>query len=321
MGFEILEWAHLTGRAIDALPRDRTILLLTGSPLEVHGPHLPMITDIAEAEGLAARVAERMHAAHPELVFVRLPPIYVSADVLPHVGSLKFRQSTIVRVYEDLGRTLAKQGFVHLWVSGFHGGPRHFTSIEVALDRTNRRYGTRMISTFSLLIAWLTGGRSDLSDLLGERLGVSKQDLEGDAHGGCIETSMMLRLLGQHVDPVWRTTGPNSTEAWLARTGQPPLSTSKKPPLRDLLRMFKAKLKYYESETWTGNPSLASPELGEIYLDVLAEQAFLALDAVWTGQRSLHDCHSPVWKSRWLFTSDLATAIFERLVDYRSRVW
>lgn len=321
MAFQILDWAHLTGQAIDALPREHTVVLVTGSPLEVHGPHLPAITDIAEAEALTERVAQRMHAAHPELHFVRLPPIYVSADVLPHVGSLKFRQSTIIRVYEDLGRSLARQGFKHIWVSGFHGGPRHFTSIEVAAARTNRRYGARMISTFSLLMTWLTGGRSDLSELLGERMGITKEDLKGDAHGGCIETSIMLHVLGHHVDPVWRTTGPNTVERWLARTGKAPLTFREPPTPPQLFRMFREKLKFYEAETWSGNPSLASPELGALYLDLLAEQGFLAMDEVWTGKRSLAECHSPVWRSRWIFTSDLLTTLFERALDYRNRVW
>lgn len=319
--FVIHDWQHMTGRAIDALPRDRTVVLVTSSPLEVHGPHLPVITDICEAEGLTEVVARKLWERHPEMVFVRLPPCYVAADVLPHVGSIKFRQRTIERVFEDMGRSLAAQGFKDVWISGFHGGPRHFTPIEVACDRVNRRHGARMISVFSLIMQVLTGGHTDLSEILAEVDGIDKEDLVGDAHGGAIETSIMLHLLGEHVDPVWQETGPNNVDLWLARKGEPPLPHDRRPSLPELFRMFSKKLKYYEEETWSGNPSLSSPELGEAFIDVISDQAVGALDEVWTGRRSPDQCHSPVWKTRWIFTSHLVSDLFERLVDYKNKVW
>lgn len=318
---QIHEWQHMTGRAIDAIPRERAIVLVTSSPLEVHGPHLPTVTDICEAEGLSVRVAEKLSEKHPERIFLRLPPIYVATDALPHVGSLKFRQGTITRVFEDLGRTLCAQGFKDIWVSGFHGGPRHFTSIELAASRVNARHGGRMISTFSLMMAHLTGGRTDLSSVLGKVEGVGPEHLDGDAHGGAVETSLMLALLGAHVDLEWRNIGPNTVNAWLAREGRPTLQFDERPTLRQLMRSFREKLKFYEAETWSGNPSLASPELGERFLDVLSQVGADALDEVLTGKRTLAQCHSPVWGQRHVFTSEWITAAFERLVGYRNRVW
>jgi len=321
MPAEIHDWKHMTGAAIDALPRDRTVVLVTSSPLEVHGPHLPTITDICEAEGITARVADKLTERHPELVFVRLPPLYVAADVLPHVGSLKFRQSTIRRVFEDLGRSLCAQGFTNIWVGGFHGGPRHFTPIESAARVVNRRHGGRMVSVFSLLMTFLTGGRTDLSELFAEVDGVSAEDLVGDSHGGCIETSLMLHLLGEHVDPVWKEVGPSTVEAWLASNGQPSLEFDGKPSLPQLARMFRAKLRYYEERTWSGHPALASPELGAAFLDLLADQGAAALSEVWAGSRALADTHSPVYKARPVFEWDWLSAAVERLIGYRNQVW
>jgi creatinine amidohydrolase len=317
----ILDWQHLTGRAIDAIPREHAIVLVTSSPLEVHGPHLPTITDICEAEALATRVARRLGDREPDLVFLRLPPIYVATDALPHVGSLKFRQGTITRVFEDLGRSLCAQGFRDIWVSGFHGGPRHFTSLDVAAERVNRRHGGRMISTFSLMMNVLTSGRTDMSALLGRVEGVGPEHLDGDAHGGCVETSIMLALLGEHVDPAWKELGPNTVDLWLARRGLPPLALGERPSLRQLARSLREKLKFYEAETWSGNPSLASPELGERFLEVLTDLAAGALADVRAGRRSLDDCRSPVWGARHVFVSEWITDGFERLMDYRNRVW
>ena len=315
------EWALMTAPQIAGLPRDRTVIMVTASPLEVHGPHLPTITDICEAEGLGVRMMRRLRALHPEMVFVRLPPIYVASDVLPHVGSLHFRPSTIRAVYEDLGRSLAKQGFRHVWVGGFHGGPRHFVPVEQACDAVNRRHGARMLSIFGMLLNQLTGGDTDLADILGSCEGIEAQQLRGDAHGGAIETSMMLALLGRHVDPMHKRLGHNDVHLARARTGKASVELKGRPSPPELVRLLLAKLRYYEEETWSGDPSLATPELGEQFLDVLAGHAAGALSKVWTGQIPITETKSPAWKMRHLFSSAIVGALLPRVLGSKSPVF
>lgn len=317
----VRQWAHLTGREIDAVDRDRAVVTVAVSPLEVHGPHLPTVTDNLEARGLSARAISKLQVRHPELECLELPPIYVAADVLPHVGSVMFRQSTIVRVLEDLGRSLAAQGFRRLWVTSFHGGPRHFVPIEYAAHRVNRRYGGEMVSVFSLLAARLTGGGSDLSGVIAERLGIAEADLKGDSHGGAIETSMMLHLLGQHVDPVFAELAPRTVGLKMAEQGKRPIPDTSSPSVPELLRGFKEKLKYYEDETYAGRPALASAELGDRIIDLLADHAVDALSDVYTGRLSPDECHSPLWPIRWVFLSERFGRAFERLARYRQRVF
>lgn len=319
----ILEWASLTGRQIDALDRDRTVVLVTSSPIEVHGPHLPVCTDIAESDALFDHAVPKLLDRHPEMIFVRLPAVYVAADVLPHVGSLKFRQGTIRRVFEDLGRSLCAQGFRHIWVGGFHGGPRHFIPVEIAAATVNRRHGGRMVSVFSLLLHELTGGRTDLADVLDHIPGVTREDLEGDAHGGVVETSMMLAILGDLVDRGYTELPPNTVDRHRAAEGRPPLGLEDggRPSLASILDSLIAKLRYYERFTYSGNPSQASPELGEQFFEELSEHTAVGLSKVWTGETPVSAAHSPVWKLRWVFASEWLTDVFERGIGYRNRVW
>ncbi|MCB9762976.1 MAG: creatininase family protein [Alphaproteobacteria bacterium] len=316
-----LEWQHMTGRQIDAIPRERAVVTVTCSPLEVHGPHLPTITDVAEARAINVRAMELLKERHPEILFLRLPPIYVAADVLPHVGSVMFRSSTITRTLEDLGRSLCRQGFRNLWVGSFHGGPRHFVPIEVAAHRVNQRHGGRMVSIFSLLLNRLTGGSTDLDQVLGHVDGVSPADLIGDAHAGVVETSIMLHLMGQHVDPVWAALVQRTVDLKLAEAGKAPLATEGRPTVRELFRGFKEKLKYYEDETYSGRPEVADPRLGKEFLDILGGHCADALGELWRGELDLADCHSPVWPYRWAFTERWLGWLFERAVRYRTRVW
>jgi creatinine amidohydrolase len=308
----IREWKYLTGTDFQKMDRANTVVLVTCSPLEVHGPHLPVITDNLEAQKIAERAVELLHPQFPDRTFVHMPPIFVASDVLPHPGSVNFRSSTIVNVLEDLGRSLAAQGFVDIWVTSFHGGPRHFVPIEVAADNVNRRYGTRMVSVFSLMLARLTGGSSDLANFFAGVPGIRKEDLLGDHHGGAVETSLMLHLLGDKVQ----------TYDALPRNVVPDVDhNGEKPTLFELLTGFKKKLKYYETSTYSGTPAVASAEAGAEMLERLAGAASEALGEVLRGELPESKWHSPIWKVRWLFMSRTVSWTFEKWARFRSQVW
>lgn len=317
----VLDWERMRGPDFEVLDRERAVVLVVCSPLEVHGPHLPVVTDICESWGLTEYAVDALHARHPELVFLRLPSLFVASDVVPQRGSVAFRSSTIERVLEDLGRSLAKQGFRHIWVSSFHGGPRHFVAIEAACARVNKQHDARMVSLFSLLLARLTGGATDLADLLGDLDGVQREDLRGDSHGGAVETSMMLHLMGAEVDEGYKGLARRTVGLKLEEAGKAPLQRGEKPTLWELLRGFKYKLKYYEDESYAGKPSVASAALGEAMLARLGGEAVEALDALWKGEIALGDCHSPLWRVRWLFRWRFVSWAFERLMRYKTQVW
>jgi creatinine amidohydrolase len=318
----VRDWQHLTGRHFRDMDRARTVVTVTCSPLEVHGPHLPVICDNLEAESLTRRAIERLLERHPDLQVVRLPPIYVAADVLPHPGSLMFRSSTIVRVLSDLGRTLGKQGFRHIWVSSFHGGPRHFVPIEQACHVTNKRYGTRMVSLFSVLAKRLTEGTSNLASVLGRIPGLTPEVLDGDTHGGAIETSLLLHLVGEHVDPRYAECVRRTVDLKLAEQGRAPRASKPgRASVRQLLQGFAAALKYFEDETYAGAPAVATPEIGRQILDILAAQSADTLSDLWTGQLDPRDCHSPVWPLKYVFLNQTVSRVFERAVRYRNPIF
>ena len=82
-----------------------------------------------------------------------------------------------------------------------------------------------------------------------------------------------------------------------------------------------AKLRYYEEHTWSGSPAVATPELGEVFLDLLAEHGAEGLSRVIKGEIGPLEAHSPVWKLRWVFSSVWLSDLFEWAVGYRNRVW
>jgi creatinine amidohydrolase len=131
-GPTLLRWETLSKRKFDELDRERCVVLVTCSPLEVHGPHLPLGADALEGQGLAQRALQHLPEPHRSRTFLQLPFVYAATDTVPQPGSLFFRPSTTVAVLTDLGRSLAAQGFRDIVVSNFHGSPRHFLAIEQA---------------------------------------------------------------------------------------------------------------------------------------------------------------------------------------------
>ena len=208
MAARLLRWETLTKKQFDQLDRERTLVVVTCSPLEVHGPHLPLGADALEGEGLAERMLSLLPERHQQLTFLKLPFVYVASDPVPQPGSLAFRPSTTIAVLEDLGRSLAAQGFRDVLVSNFHGSPRHFLSIEVASDRVSRERGIRMLCVFSALLTRPPPRARSWATCSAAWRGVEKADFDGDTHGGLVETSQLLALHPEWVDPGFGAAAP-----------------------------------------------------------------------------------------------------------------
>jgi creatinine amidohydrolase len=308
---ELLRWETLTKSAFDRLDRERTVVLVTCSPLEVHGPHLPLGADALEGEGLAARMLRFLPERHRGRAFLKLPFVYAATDPVPQPGSLCFRPSTTIAVITDLGRSLAAQGFRDVLVSNFHGSPRHFLALEVACDRVSRERGIRMVCIFSALLSRLNGGGSELGDVLGHLPGVEKPDFDGDTHGGLVETSQLLALHPAWVDPDYKRLPRRSVDLWLAERGEarPKLERGKLGGILDMLASFRAGIRFFSEETYSGDPGKASPELGEKILDTLAGHAAELVARLLDGELPEAEWHSPLWRLRHVFVNPAAVRL------------
>ncbi len=318
----LLRWEALTKRDFDGIDRARAVVLVTCSPLEVHGPHLPMGADALEGEGLAERMLRFLPERHTGRTFLKLPMIYAATDTVPQPGSLFFQPATTIRVLTDLGRTLAAQGFRNVVVSNFHGGPRHFLAIEKACRRANRRYGSRMASLFSLLISRLTQGTSNLDDVLSHIPGIEGNDLRGDTHGGLVETSMLLALHGGWVDPDYKNLPRLTVDGWRSRRAEVSARSVRRSRnrLSDRLDSLRSSFRFFQQNTYSGAPAKASAEIGEQILDVLGREAAQGVTELLDGTITPEDCHSPIWKVRFLFLNPLLIRLSNRLLGFRNAI-
>jgi len=312
----VLRWETLTKRKFDQLDRANCVVLVTCSPLEVHGPHLPFGADALEGEGLSRRMLKFLPERHRSKTFLQLPFIYAATDTLPHPGSLFFQPSTTQAVLRDLGRSLAAQGFRDVLVNNFHGSPRHFLAIEEACAQVSRERGIRMVCIFSVLLTRLTGGSAELYETLGNLPGVDRADLVGDTHGGLVETSQLLALHPEWVERDYAALPRRTVELWLDEQGQapPPIERGKPAGILTMIRAFRSGLAFFRAETYAGAPGKASAELGERILDTLGEKGAQAVSEILDGELPPAEWHSPLWKQRFWFTHPLMVRFFNRLL-------
>ena len=240
--------------ALDALDRVRTVVLLTISPLETHGPHLPVGVDA--------------FAARPGWSAVLAPTLHLGSFTFDSVGTVSVRQRVVRDTLMDYGDALARAGFRYILIANGHAGPGHLAALEEAAAGISRRHGITMAS-FTGHLAWeFMRGRyvTKIEAALGRPLtGDERRAFAEDAHGGWWETSLMLLLRPDLVDDSYRTLPP-------ARYSWP----------RRVVPNYAVRA---GGQGYVGHPALAHPVFARATIDVLMSEAMVIVDGLLDGTR------------------------------------
>ncbi len=196
-GFEVMEYVEMSLPELRALDPGKTIFMISVSPIEVHGPHLPVGTDVFISDDLAQRYMDELHRRRPELRFVKLPSLYIGSDALPVAGSLSVPAPHLEGVLTAYGKGLAKQGFRYLFVADNHGGPRHQMAVEAAARTLWRKHQFYLIDPFGVDFRYMVQHDPKFMSMTGLGPGLCGDD--PDCHAGTNETSLMLACSPERV--------------------------------------------------------------------------------------------------------------------------
>jgi creatinine amidohydrolase len=106
---------------VDALDRERTVVLVPTGSIEQHGPHLPLDTDSFLCTGVAREAAARATEAGPVLV---TPTVCFGASEhhMAFAGTVALEPDTFVDTVADICDSLAEHGLRRQLVVNGHGG-------------------------------------------------------------------------------------------------------------------------------------------------------------------------------------------------------
>ena len=138
-----MKYIDLTKKDIDEMNKDNVVIASVVSPIEVHGTHLPLKTDLA----IAGEVMRRTMKEMPGVSFIELPALCTGAQPLPVTGSVGVRYRTLKNLLVDFGTDLQKAGFKKWVVFDNHGGPAHMLA-EADAARILKRKGFELIVPF-----------------------------------------------------------------------------------------------------------------------------------------------------------------------------
>ncbi len=255
-------WADLGTRDFARLQADgradQVVAVLPVAAIEQHGPHLPVSVDTTLVEGIIAAAVPQLPPAL-DVLFLPTQAVGKSNEHQRFPGTLTLSAETLIRVWTDIGESVARAGIRRLVLFNSHGGQ------VSAMDIVARELRTRCdMMVFS--VNWWTLPLGE--QVLGQ---FSAHEHRFGIHAGDIETSMMLALRPDRVDMAQARDFPSSAQERAARF--PILGNGQSAKLG-------WHMQDYNAAGAAGNAAAATAPKGQAVVDAAARQLALLLSEV-----------------------------------------
>ncbi|MBV6656928.1 MAG: creatininase family protein [Devosiaceae bacterium] len=177
-------WIDLPTSAFSEDVLRGVIAVLPLGAVEQHGPHLPVGTDTAIADGMVAAVAARLAEEAPVLF---LPSLAIgnSTEHTDAPGTLTVSRETLVAQIMAIADGVCRAGVRKLVIVNAHGG-----NVGVMVDASHA-----IRAELGLLCVATNWMRLGLPDGV-----IAPQQRGADIHAGQLETALMLALAANTVD-------------------------------------------------------------------------------------------------------------------------
>jgi creatinine amidohydrolase len=255
-------WADLTTRDFAqsqaSAAAAEVVAVLPVAAIEQHGPHLPVSVDTTLVDGVIAASLPHLPAALPVL-FLPTQQVGKSNEHLRFPGTLTLSAETLIRVWTEIGESVARAGIRKLVLFNSHGG--QLSVMDIVARDLRSRCDLLVYSTnwFTLPLGPEVNGRFSAEE---HRFGI---------HAGDMETSMMLALRPQFVDMGQARDFRSSAQARAA--GFPILGNGSTAKLG-------WQMQDYHPMGAAGNAALATPDKGRQVVEAAGRQLALLLQEV-----------------------------------------
>ena len=245
-------FANLTWKQVEALDKERTLLVLPTAAIEQHGHHLPLATDTLINNLLLGHALAKLP---PEAPVYALPNFCYgkSNEHIGFPGTMSLSASTFMAVIRDIGASVKASGFHRLCLYNTHGGN---TALDDVMARDLR-------AEFGLRTFYLSGGAGATP------AGLSPQERAYGFHAGEWETAVLLAATPELVHPDQYTTN------YIAHIDNP------KPLLPEFAAAtFSWLTRDIAPSGVMGDPTPATPENGRLWIEAASTKVAAALQAM-----------------------------------------
>ena len=181
---KVIQMEELSWKQIEELDKKKTIFFLPISPLEEHGPHLPVGTDLLIAKDTATEAIRILNRKNPELTYVLLPavPLGYCKFNTDFPGSISVSSKVVRAVIYSIGSSLADHEFKYLIICTYHMAIGHLKGIYSGMEHVMRKYDMRICEPWS---PYFYNGEVE------KREPKLSFDTSKEVHAGFRETSLM----------------------------------------------------------------------------------------------------------------------------------
>ena len=248
-----MRYEELSVPRIEALDRDRTVVVLPLGSVEQHGRHMPLGTDTILASSVIDAAARRLAGR-----VAVLPPAWygLSAHHMRFEGTVTLKAATLLALLEDIVESLVSHRFRRILIVNGHGGNSGILDV-LASTLGHRFHGRARIAC----VTYFQLARDAVAAL-------RRSDKGGMGHACEFETAMMQHLRADLVDA-------GAAVTLYPDPGSPYLTT-------DLLGSSPVSAYHDFSDLSAsgtlGDPSLASPDQGARFHAAVVEELVKFID-------------------------------------------
>lgn len=171
-------WGDLTSADFRALDPARTIAILPVAAVEQHGPHMPVLTDTAIADGMLG-VLRGLLPADLSVLVLPTQSFGKSNEHILSPGTVTLTAQTLLETLIEIGASVARAGLRKMVLMNSHGG--NSDVLGIAAREMRVRHNMLCVATH-----WRRFG-------LPAGMYTAVEDKHG-IHAGDIETSLMLHF-------------------------------------------------------------------------------------------------------------------------------
>lgn len=218
----IVRYDLITKKMLDTMDKRNALVIVSVSPMEVHGSFLPLGSDFIEALMMNELIKEILKERKKDKQFtiIEIPPLPIGTGTLRGVkGTIHFSHSTFRNTVKEYLDGIVNAGFTKIMITSVHHGLIHALALEEAAMKVMKKHaksGVRIVSPLNWIVKkiYVDNPKKTWKSVV-EEIGqtpLSEDEytaLFQDHHSSIMEIAFVKNINPKLVDPEYKNCEPH----------------------------------------------------------------------------------------------------------------